>query len=155
MPVAEDESMATTRDTFMTVGELLEELASNSRQALAALENREEISGDPFASLVEWVAERQRYLLEGLEGFARHGPAALVDRYLQYRPEPWAGSSFADSETVFNWTLDANNIALEALSDLEHKTLAPEAEETITDLQRQLDAINRKIAMALNTAGDI
>jgi len=147
--------MAKTRDTFMTFGELLEELAGNSRRALAALEQREPGEGDRFASLVGWVCDRQRNLLEGLEGLARRGPVALVDRYLQYRPEPWSGASDADPEAVFSWTLAANNVALEALSDLEHKTLAPDAEDTIADLLRQLDAINRKIAMALNTAGDI
>jgi len=147
--------MTSKRDTFMTFGELLEELAGDSRRALAALEQREPAEGDRFASLVGWVCERQQRLLDGLEGLARRGPVALRDRYLQYRPEPWAGSAVADPEAVFNWTLAANNVALEALSDLEHKTLAPEAEDTIADLLRQLGAINRKIAMALNTAGDI
>lgn len=151
--------MATTRDTFLTFGELLEELAGNSRQALSALEHRERGSpgqeGDRYAGLVDWACERQRNLLEGLEGLAERGSPALLERYLQYRPELGPGPSVSDQESVFNWTLDANNLALEVLSDLQHKTLAPEAEATIADLVRQLEAINRKIAMALNTAGDV
>ncbi|MHA7816178.1 MAG: hypothetical protein ACX93N_06860 [Pseudohaliea sp.] len=152
--------MATTRDTFLTFGELLEELAGNSRRALSALEHREhgspgQAGGDRYSSLVDWACERQRYLVEGLEGLAERGSPALLERYLQYLPELGPGPSAADREAVFNWTLDANNLALEVLSDLQHKTLAPEVEATIADLVRQLDAINRKIAMALNTAGDV
>ena len=152
--------MATPRDTFLTFGELLEELAGNSRQALSALEHRERGDagrggGDRYSALVDWVCERQRHILEGLEGLAERGSPGLLERYLQYRPELGAGPSVADRESVFNWTLDANNLALEVLSDLQHKTLAPEAEATIADLVRQLEAINRKIAMAMNTAGDV
>ncbi len=147
--------MAKTRDTFLTFGELLEELADHSRQALSALEQSEQVDGDRYAELVGWAGERQRYLLEGLEGLARRGSPALLDRYLQYRLEPGPGPAAADREGVFNWILDANNLALEVLSDLQHKTLVPEAEATIADLVRQLDAINRGIAMAVNTAGDV
>jgi len=152
--------MTTDRDTFLTFGELLEQLAGNSRQALSALEQWERGSagqsgGDRYASLVDWVCERQRYLLEGLQGLAERGSPALLERYLQYRPELGGRAAVSDEEGVFNWTLDANNLVLEVLSDLQHKTLAPEAEATIADLVRQLEAINRKIAMALNTAGDV
>jgi hypothetical protein len=152
--------MATTRDTFLTFGELLEELAGNSRRALSALEHRDrgnpgQAGSDRYSGLVDWVCERQRQLLEGLEGLVERGSPALLERYLQYRPEPRPGPAVSDEEGVFNWTLDANNLALEALSDLQHKTLAPEVEATIADLVRQLEAINRKIAMALNTAGDV
>lgn len=152
--------MATTRDTFLTFGELLEELAGNCRQALSALEQRERGGAgrpgqDRYSALVDWACERQRHLLEGLEGLAERGSPALLERYLQYRPELGPGPSVSDEESVFNWTIDANNLALEVLSDLQHKTLAPEVEATIADLVRQLEAINRKIAMALNTAGDV
>jgi hypothetical protein len=147
--------MGTTRDTFLTFGELLEELAGNSRQALSMLEHREKVDGDRNAPFVDWVCERQLHLLEGLEGLAQRGSPALLERYLQYRPELVQGPAVSDEAGVFNWTLDANNVALEVLSDLQHKTLAPETEATIGDLVRQLDAINRKIAMALNTAGDV
>lgn len=147
--------MATTRDTFLTFGELLQQLAGHSRRALSALEHREEPDGDRYASLVGWACERQRHLLEGLEGLAEHGSPALRERYLQYRPELGPDPSLADEAGVFNWTLDINNLALEVLSDLQHKIPAPEVEATIADLVRQLEAINRKIAMAMNTAGDI
>jgi len=152
--------MSKTRDTFLTFGELLEQLAGHSRQALAALEHREreqpgESAGHRHAEFVDWVCKRQRHLLEGLEGLAERGSPALLERYLQYRPEFGAAPVGSDPQSCFNWTLDANNLALEVLSDLQHKTLAPEAEATIADLVRQLEAINRKIAMALNTAGDV
>jgi hypothetical protein len=152
--------MSKTRETFLTFGELLEQLAAHSRQALAALEQQErqqpgKAEGGRHAEFVDWVCGRQRHLLEGLEGLAERGSPALLERYLQYRPELGAAPVGSDQQSVFNWTLDANNLALEVLSDLQHKTLAPEAEATIADLVRQLEGINRKIAMALNTAGDV
>jgi len=147
--------MATTRDTFMTFGELLEALAGNSRRALDALEQRELPDGDRFASLVGWVCDRQRRLLDGLDGLARRGPEALRERYLQYMPDPGPSGHGVAPEAVFIWTLDTNNFTLEVLGDLQHKTLAPDTEDTIADLRRQLGAINRKIAMALNTVNDV
>lgn len=146
--------MAPTRDTFMTFAELIGELARNCRCAQAALRRRLQQEDDFHGELVAWVLDQQDALLKGLDDLVDRGPDELLQRRVQYTLDSSLRNA-PSGEGLLPWVLNINNEALEALSDLGDKTLAPEAEESIEDLETQFEGINRRIAMSLNTAQDL
>lgn len=146
--------MTTNRDTFLAFEEVLRELAANGRRAQQALEERLLRENDLHAELVAWVRERNAQLLHGLEALAAGGPEELLRRRVQYTPDE-ALRRLPENGGLLVWVLEVNNQALTVLADLEDKTLAPEVEETLGDLVTQLEGINRRIALALNTAQDL
>jgi hypothetical protein len=145
----------TERETFIACGELLRELAVQCRAAHKFLvQHADEVQGTQ-TELMRWVAERQERVAGGLERCAVEGPDNLVQRRLQYKPgyRAWRGPD--SPERAFEQVVELNNLVAEVLDDEAEKSVPEAVTEHIQDLTRQVNAINRKISLALVVSTDL
>ena len=143
------------RETFVAYGDLLMNLALQCRSVERALGRRAEDDGGLTVELAKWVAERQARVASGLERCAKEGPENLVARRLQFKPSyrAWLGPEQGD--VALGQVVALNNVVTEVLAEEAEKSVPVELGEQMDDLTKQVDAINRKISLALVTSGDL
>jgi len=145
----------TQRDTFIACGDLLQDLALQCRSAQTFLAQNADDADGAQTGLMRWVAARQERVADGLERSALEGPDALIKRRLQYKPgyRAWRGPD--SPEAALEQVVELNNVVTGVLGDEADKSVPEEATEHMQDLTRQVDAINRKISLAVVVSGDI
>ncbi|MEE4276867.1 MAG: hypothetical protein V2I82_00195 [Halieaceae bacterium] len=143
------------RDTFIAYGDLLRELATQCRRSEGYLRERQGPDLSNVDQLAEWVARRQGRLATGLSRCADQGPRKLVERRLQYKPHYRAWNEPGDRRAALESVVALNRIVTEVLDEEADKSVAIEIGEQMADLTAQIDAVNRKISLALVTSQDL
>jgi hypothetical protein len=145
------------RDTFIAFGDLLKSLALQCRAAERFLRRAKTDRGAPTitAEFAAWVAEREGRVATGLEQCAQQGPENMIARRLQYKPSYRAWLDPGATESALKQVVDLNNAVAEALAEATEKSAPVELGEKMDDLTRQIDAINRKVSLAVVTAKDV
>jgi hypothetical protein len=143
------------RETFIEYGDLLRELAAQCRAAEAFLSQGASRELDSMDQLAEWVARREGRVADGLERCAEEGPANMVSRRLQFMPEHRAWEAPEDRVTALQQAVAVNNAVASVLREETEKSVPVDVGEQMDDLTRQVDAINRKVSLALVTSQDL
>lgn len=145
------------RDTFIAFGDLLKNLALQCRAAerflrRARADDRQSMVATEFAV---WVAQREGRVATGLEQCAQQGPDNMISRRLQFKPSYRAWLDPGDTALALKQVVALNNAVAEALAEVTEKSVPVEIGEKMADLTRQIDAINRKVSLAMVTAKDV
>lgn len=145
------------RDTFIAFGDLLRNLALQCRAAERFLRKARADDGEPTvtAEFAAWVAQREGRVATGLEQCAQQGPDNMIARRLQYKPSYRAWLDPDTTGQALTQTVNLNNAVAEALDEATEKSVAIEIGEQMADLTRQIDAINRKVSLAVVTSDDV
>lgn len=143
------------RETFVAFGDLLLKLALQCRAAERFLKQRTKAEAGVTVELAYWVAERQARVASGLEGCAQEGPSNMVSRRLQYKPDYQAWLDPQETEPALKQVVNLNNTVSEVLQEVTDKSVPVEVGEQMQDLTRQVDAINRKVSLALVVSSDV
>jgi hypothetical protein len=143
------------RETFVAYGDLLRELAAQCRASQECLRRCGRRDVDGTDKLADWVARREGRLAEGLERCADAGPSKLVKRMLQYKPEHRCWQNPADCFAALEQTVAVNHAISEALQEEMRKSAPLDISEQMHDLMQQVDAINRKVSLAMVTSQDL
>ena len=145
------------RDTFIAFGDLLKSLALQCRAAERFLRRARADDSEPTltAEFAAWVAQREGRVATGLEQCAQQGPANMIARRLQYKPSYRAWLDPDTTRLALRQTVNLNNAVAEALDEATEKFVPIEIGEQMADLTRQIDAINRKVSLAVVTSDDV
>jgi len=145
------------RDTFISFGDLLKSLALQCRAAERFLRRAgaDDAESTVTAEFANWVAKREGRVATGLEQCAQQGPENMIARRLQYKPSYRAWLDPGAAELALRQVVDLNNAVAEALAEATEKSVPVEIGEKMDDLTRQIDAINRKVSLAVVTAKDL
>lgn len=147
----------TQRDTFIAFGDLLKSLGLQCRAAERFLRKVRSDDAEPTvtAEFAAWVAQRQARIATGLEQCALQGPENMVARRLQYKPSYRAWLDPGTTGLALKQVVNLNNAVAEALGEVAEKSAPVEIGEKMEDLTRQIDAINRKVSLAMVTSRDL
>lgn len=145
------------RDTFIAFGDLLKSLALQCRAAERFLRRAQADTGAPMVTteFAAWVAQREGRVATGLEQCAQQGPDNMVERRLQYQPSYRAWQDPDTTNLALRQVVVLNNAVAEALREATEKSVPVEIGEQMDDLTRQIDAINRKVSLAVVTSEDV
>lgn len=145
------------RDTFVAFGDLLKSLALQCRAAERFLRKLRADGSEPMVTVefAAWIAQREGRVATGLEQCVQHGPANMIARRLQYKPSYRAWLDPDTAKLALRQVVDVNNAVAEALREAAEKSVPVEIGEKMEDLTRQIEAINRKVSLAVVTSGDI
>lgn len=145
------------RGTFIQFGDLLLRLAEQCRLSAASLEGGGggERSPDNREQFAKWVAQRQHRLAEDLARCVEECPENLINRRVQYQPGFREWQSPDGLQAALAQTVDLNSTVAGALQTETDKSSTVETGGLMQDLSRQVDAVNRKVSLALVTSQDL
>ena len=143
-----------TRDTFMSYGDVLSEIADKCLVAETRLINHKHEANATWQSMIELVAEEEHHLALALKQYAMDGPEKIIATRLQYKrqdapiPEP---QTLGDAINNINRTNDEIASLLESQAE---KFDGTELHDAFDELHDQIKAVGRKISMIRVTARD-
>jgi hypothetical protein len=144
----------TTRDTFVSVGEILSEAARRCLEVEADLKVLAGHGSDPVSLAYEEIADSEHRLAVLLAEFASSGPQHVLDTRFQYTPDESAANRPRNAEDAVAQLVDVNHQLCESLRELSNNVAPPEVAEDIDKLQRQVDTMGRRISMISVTLRD-
>jgi len=150
------EKSGSSRDTFLSIQECLEQSAASCREAARGVESCLGDVDSPYREGLQEMVETEAELAEVLSNFADHGPASLLNTRLQFTFHlPDEVSAGASASSALKHLQAINEQAVMNLREQVSQSVPPGSAEHWDTLWREVEALARRISTIHVTMRDV